>query len=129
MSSRTKKLYYSGPNNGKSFTTLAPISLWRGAVFIFGAEINRPQKHKKRAILLAFKANGGVEGSSPPPSYTRPIAGHVVASLDMTLYDYICFVALKGRTSTKLSGQEFKIHRSIGSLETPKQGRIPPSTM
>ena len=33
------------------------------------------------------------------------------------------------RTSSKFSGQQFEeIHRSIGSLETPKQVRIPPIT-
>ena len=32
--SRTKKLHYSGPNNGKSFTTSAPKSRW-GALFSF----------------------------------------------------------------------------------------------
>ena len=34
----TKKLHYSGPNNGKSFTTSVP-NLFGRAVFIFGAKI------------------------------------------------------------------------------------------
>ena len=34
MSSRTKKLHYSGPNNGKSFTTSAPQFRW-GGLFSF----------------------------------------------------------------------------------------------
>ena len=43
VSSWTKKLHYSGPNNAKSFTTSAPKSLW-GGLFSF-LEKNRPQKH------------------------------------------------------------------------------------
>ena len=43
VSSWTKKLHYSGPNNGKSFTTSAPKSLW-GGCFHFWSK-NRPQKH------------------------------------------------------------------------------------
>ena len=48
----------------------------------------------------------------------NPHPGHVVASLDKTLYDdYLCLVASK---SSKFSGQEFKeTHRNIGSSETP----------
>ena len=43
VSSWTKKLHYSGPNNGKSFTTSAPKSLW-GGCFHFWSK-NRSQKH------------------------------------------------------------------------------------
>ena len=54
--------------------------------------------------------------------------GHVVVSLDKTLYDII-ISAWWLRTGSKFSGQEFKdIHRNIGSSETPKQVQIPPIT-
>ena len=43
VSSRTKKLHYFGPNNGKFLTTSAPKSLW-GGCFQFWSK-NRPQKH------------------------------------------------------------------------------------
>ena len=66
VSSRRKNLRYSRPNNGKSFTTSATKSLWGRGCFHFWSK-NRPQKHKKRAILHTFQANGG--GHSPPPSY------------------------------------------------------------
>ena len=35
VSSKTKKLYYSGPNNGKSFSNSAPKSRWGGGLFSF----------------------------------------------------------------------------------------------
>ena len=55
----------------------------------------------------------------------NPHPGHVVASLDKTLYDdYLCLVA---SNKQQISGQEFEeIHWKIGSSETPKQLRIPP---
>ena len=54
----------------------------------------------------------------------NPHPGHVVASLDKTIYDdYLCLIA------SNISGQEFEeIYRSIGSLKTSKQLRISSST-
>ena len=66
VSSRTKKLHYFGPNNGKTFTTSAPKSFW-GGCFHFWCK-NRPQKHKKRAIWHTFQSNGG--GDRAPPGHT-----------------------------------------------------------
>ena len=60
----SKKIHYSGPNNNKSFTTSAPKSLWGGCFHYWSK--NRPQKHKKCAILYTFQANGGARA---PPSY------------------------------------------------------------
>ena len=59
VSFRTKNFHYSGPHNGKSFTTSAPKSLW-GGCFHFWSKY-RPQKHKERAILHTLQANGGLE--------------------------------------------------------------------
>ena len=66
VSSRTKKLHYSGLNNGKSFTTSAPKSRYGGGQFSF-LEKNRPQKHKTRTILHTLQANGGEGDRAPPP--------------------------------------------------------------
>ena len=57
----------------------------------------------------------------------NPHHGHVVASLNKTLYDdYLCLVALNKQ---QIQCQEFEeIHKNIGSQETPKQVRIPPTT-
>ena len=58
----------------------------------------------------------------------NPHPGHVVVSLDKTLYDdYLCSVA-----SNKQQIQWTRIRKNpqehIGSSETPKQVRIPPTT-
>ena len=45
------------------FTTSAPNFLWGGCFQFFTK--NRPQKHRKRAILHTSQANGGLE---PPHS-------------------------------------------------------------
>ena len=58
VSSRTKELHYSGPNDGMSFTTSAPKSLL-GAVFNFGAK--SASKALKSAILHTLQAK-----ASPP---------------------------------------------------------------
>ena len=53
----------------------------------------------------------------------NPHPGYVVASLDKMLYDdYLCFVASNKDKNSK------EIHRNIGSLITPKQVGIPPTT-
>ena len=62
MSSGTKILRYSGPNNGNFFTTLAPKSLWGGAVFCFGAKIGL-KSTKNLLFCILFRPMG--EGSSP----------------------------------------------------------------
>ena len=67
VSSRTKNLHYSGPNNGKSFTTSAPKSLW-GAVFIFGAKIGL--KSTKKCYFAYFLGQWG--GCCPPPPPPPP---------------------------------------------------------
>ena len=45
LSSRTKKLHYSGPDNAKSFTTSAPRSRWRG-LFSFLEQKSASKAHK-----------------------------------------------------------------------------------
>ena len=65
VSSWTKKLHYSGPNNAKSFTTSAPKSLWGGAVFIFGAKIGL--KSTRNVLFCIFFTPMG-EARAPPPS-------------------------------------------------------------
>ena len=64
MSSRRKNLHYSGPNNGKSFSTSAPKSLWGGAVYIFGAKIGL-KSIKNVLFCILFRPIGGC---SPPAS-------------------------------------------------------------
>ena len=56
----------------------------------------------------------------------NPHPGHVVAFLDKTLYDdYLCLVA---SNKQQIQGIRFlRIHRNIGSSETPEQVRIPQS--
>ena len=63
VSSWTKKLHYSGPNNGKSFTTSAPKSLWGRAVFIFGAKIGL--KSTRNVLFCIFFRPMG-EARAPP---------------------------------------------------------------
>ena len=49
MSSRTKKLHYSGPNNGKFFTTSAPQSRWGAVLFVYSFIcVKRKSAHLKR---------------------------------------------------------------------------------
>ena len=56
-----------------------------------------------------------------------PHSGHVVASLDKTLYDD--YLALVASLKQRFSGEEVEeIHRNIGSQETPKLVRILSST-
>ena len=59
MSSTTKILHYSGPNVGKSYTALAPKSLWGEAISFL--EQKSASKAQKSAILRTFQANGGLE--------------------------------------------------------------------
>ena len=65
VSSKKRKLYFSGPNNSTSFTTSAPQFRWGGgAVFIFGAKICL--KSTKNALFyILFRPMGGCY--SPPP--------------------------------------------------------------
>ena len=65
VSSWTKKLHYFGPNNGKSFTTLAPKSFEVGAVFIFGAKIGL--KSTRNVLFCIFFRPMGEARAPPPP--------------------------------------------------------------
>ena len=57
----------------------------------------------------------------------NPNPDHAVAFLDKTLFDdYLCLVALNKQQIQWTRIQ--KIHNNIGSLETLKQVRIPPTT-
>ena len=70
MSSRIKTLHYSGPNNGKSFTTFAPQSRWGGAVFIFGAKIGIKSTKNVLFCILFRPIGGAVAPPAPlPPGY------------------------------------------------------------
>ena len=66
MSSKTKKLHNSGPNNGKSFTTSVPKSRWGGAVLIFGAKIGLKSTQNVLFCIL-FRLMGRLQ----PPPYIR----------------------------------------------------------
>ena len=64
VSSRTKKLHYSGPNNGKFFTTSAPKFLWRRGLFSF-----LEQKSASKALKTCYFAHfSGQWGASSPPA-------------------------------------------------------------
>ena len=66
VSSKTKKLHYFGPNNGKFFTTSAPKSLWEvGAVFIFRAKIGL-KSTKNVLFCILFSTMGGSSLSRLP---------------------------------------------------------------
>ena len=62
LSSRTKSLHYSGPNNGKSFTTSAPKSRW-GVLFSFFEQ--KPASKALKTCNFAY-FSGQWEGSSSP---------------------------------------------------------------
>ena len=61
VSSRTKNLRNSGPNNGKSFTTSATKSRW-GVAFIFGAKLGL-KSSKNVLFCILFRP--------PPPPRLR----------------------------------------------------------
>ena len=63
VSSWTKELHYSGPNNGKSFPTLAPKYLW-GGLFSF-LEQNSASKALKTCYFAYFSGQWG--RLEPPP--------------------------------------------------------------
>ena len=66
VSSRAKTIHYSGPNNGKSFTTSAPKSRWRGvAIFIFGAKIGL-KTTKNVLFYILFRPIGGSSSPASP---------------------------------------------------------------
>ena len=76
-----------------------------------------PMATKANFVLLS-KENCDWNRSSSPVAYWVT----VVSSCGRQVLKWL-------RTSSKFSGQEFEeIHRNIGSLETSKQVRIPPST-
>ena len=60
-----QKLHHSGPNNGKSFTTSAPKSLW-GTVFIFGAKIGL-KSTRNVLFCIFFRLMGEARAPRPPP--------------------------------------------------------------
>ena len=66
VSSRTKKLHYSGPNNGKFFTTSAPKSLW-GGLFSF-LEQKSASKALKTCYFAYFSGQWGSSSSPHPPA-------------------------------------------------------------
>ena len=65
VSSRTKKLHYSGPNDGMSFTTSASKSRRGGAIFIFEAKIGL-KSTKNVLFCILFRPMGGARA---PPGY------------------------------------------------------------
>ena len=81
----------SSPKLRLIFRPISQIQTFEGGYFPFFTE-NRPQKHKKHAILHTSQANGGARAPSrPPPGYatgrnsvnfcTVPVVPHAVASL------------------------------------------------
>ena len=65
VSSWTKQLHYSGPNNGKSFTTSAPKSLW-GGCFHVGAKIGL-KSTRNVLFCIFFRPIGKARAPHPPP--------------------------------------------------------------
>ena len=86
-SSRTKKLHYSGPNNGKFFTTSAPKS-FRGGIFIFGAKIGL-KSTKNELFCILFRPMGGGRAAPPWLRYWS-----IVDNSDIILTYSIYFVSL-----------------------------------
>ena len=68
VSSRTKKIYYSGPNNGKFFTTSAPES-FGGGLFSF-LEQKSVSKALKTCYFAYFSGQWGVRAPPIPPLAT-----------------------------------------------------------
>ena len=65
VSSWTKKLHYSGPNNAKSFTTSAPKSLW-GGLFSFLEQKIGLKSTRNVLFCIFFRPMG--KARAPPPS-------------------------------------------------------------
>ena len=62
------------PNHDMYFTTSEPSFLWGGCLQFFTK--NRPQRHKKRAILHTSQANGGLHPPPRPPGYATDCTLH-----------------------------------------------------
>ena len=77
VSSRTKKIHYSGPNNGKFFTTSAPKYLWWG-LFSF-LEQKSASKALKTCYFAYFLGQWGSSSSPHPP------AGYATGRLSTTV--------------------------------------------
>ena len=74
VSSRTKKFHYSGPNNGKFFTTSAPKSRW-GGLFSF-LQRKSASKAQKICYFAYFLGQWGeIEPIPAPPDYATDCLG------------------------------------------------------
>ena len=109
ISKKKKKKKRSSPKFRAIFLPISQVQTFEGGLFSYGGGYfpffteNRPQNHKKHAILHTSQANGG--GSSPPapPGYATDWIGFRLSEVESSR------TSLASRTDFEVLGLEGQV--------------------
>ena len=138
MISKKKKKKGLRQYSGRFFSQFRKFKRMRGGLFSYGGGCfpffteNRPQKHKKHAILHPSQANGGGSSPPPPPPWLRYCSSPKLRLLSRAIsqnqtFEGGCFrmggaifhFSQKIGFNSKKSMRFCILHNPVGGLESP----------